>query len=400
MPSYNAAWRFLLAGFVVFGSQIPAAFPFAGPQCSPRRNTCFPSSTLVKSRRSSSCRNSIGSVTYASRSGIQSNASNGNESELDDIGNIVWLQDRFELTDEWSLKTAHQSRNKQVDTLDRAIISDRLEFLQNRLKLSAEELKSIVRKYPGLLLYQSDENVGPTLHFLSDRLGVGKKALAKIVKDCPTLLGSKQETLQRNLDYIESRICLNEAEKVATVVKKCPKLLSLSIDENLEPTVIKFQNYFGFDDAEVSAVFMKFPNLLSLDFDKSIKARIEWFRETLHANVKEISKIVKKQPTLLASSVNLLESKHLWLKKRLEVDDKTLKKIVLKMPSILCCSQEDNLEPTIQWFERRFAITAKQVGIMMGICPSLLVCSICENLEPTLVFYTRNVLGTRLLEQC
>merc|ERR1719389_554745 len=131
-----------------------------------------------------------------------------------------------------------------------------LASLEKRLQLSAGELKKVVLGCPTLLGLSWEDNIEPTLASLEKRLELSAGELKKVVLGQPTLLGySWQDNMEPTLtslanpdqdyfslpstraNYVVREFLHFSPAELKKVVLRCPTLLGMSWQDNMEPTL-------------------------------------------------------------------------------------------------------------------------------------------------------------------
>lgn len=158
--------------------------------------------------------------------------------------------------------------------------------------------------------------------------------------------------------------------------------LNATYDDNTEKNRAFLRERLGFTKRRMDAE-ESLRNILTLE-DGVLDQRVKWLKKRLKLKEREIKKMTQSQPHILGRLSTNLAPKLDFLRTRLQLsDDESLRKIVMVAPHILCCSIEDNIEPTIKWLQNRFGLDDKAVGKLIMRHPYTLGCSVTENLEPT-----------------
>ncbi len=73
--------------------------------------------------------------------------------------------------------------------------------------------------------------------------------------------------------YLVSELGVPES-RIPDLVERCPKLLGCSINKNLRPTVLFFQQELKLDKNKLSDIVTKYPTLLGLSIDNNLRPKV------------------------------------------------------------------------------------------------------------------------------
>jgi hypothetical protein len=109
---------------------------------------------------------------------------------------------------------------------------------------------------PSLQFEELDQ--GETLDWLQERLGFSDEELGKLVRRQPTILNlSVQEQLEPNTLWLQDRLALDQKSLQRVLLRLTPnigglaQLLGSKMEENLEPTLVWLQERLLLDDAGI-----------------------------------------------------------------------------------------------------------------------------------------------------
>jgi hypothetical protein len=118
------------------------------------------------------------------------------------------------------------------------------------------------------------------------------------------------------------------------------------------------------DDDSLSKLVQKCPSVLGMSIDNNLEPKLAWLKARLKLDDEGIYKLVKAQLQVLSYSIDdNLEPTLVWLQKRLVLDDASLSELVQKYPSVLGYNIENNLEPTMKFYEDCVASDATRTKI-------------------------------------
>jgi len=321
----------------------------------------------------------------------------GRKDDSDDVSssNLSWLQHRFNFSEEWR-RRVEVGFNERVDDLNRTAMIERVDWLQQRLNLSHTEMATIIRKQQFALAMKVD-TMSSTLRFYEERLGLRNKSLARFIQKHPQLLyagvGSGQ-SVQRNLDWIQNRLYLNNTKiisnkTISKFVLQYPTVLSLSVENNLDPKFNALQKRLGLNETQVARLCIKWPPLLGMSYSTNIGPTLDWLQNRLDLDEQQLGKMVSKHPTIISSNPEeKIEPNLKWLQERLCLDAEAVRAMAIRQPGLMGGSTSMKMEPCLAWFSEQFPeLDQSALGWIMRQQPSLLCYSISNNLEPTLQFY-------------
>jgi mTERF len=303
--------------------------------------------------------------------------------------NLIWLKERYNLTDKWLEKAeiADRSGSASMSYVARSVIVDRMKNWKKNLKLTDSEI-SMILEANHRILNGKEGTINAAIQFLMQNTALTKSDLRKIFLSYPTSISFSNQNLQEKVNWIQDTLDLvNDRKGLASILRKHPQVLSLSPHENLQPTFNWFQERLGLSHTQTAEMIRKQPTLLGYNVENSIEPKIRWFEESFPWEEDELGKVrnsVAKQPGLLKARIETLERNLQWLKKRLDLSPEDSKKIFLKHPTLLVHSAEEKIEPNLQWLEDNLGLDFSQLRKIVVTTPALLSMSIPNNLQPTL----------------
>lgn len=139
----------------------------------------------------------------------------------------------------------------------------RVEYLASTLQLGPKELAKVLQT-GSVLALSVDQNLIPTLEYLKCDLLL-EENLKKSILSHPPLLALSLSNLRRKTEALNS-INKGLASKVAS---RCPSVLSLSLDDNLYPTIDFLAMVWGCrtDDRVMGKWLLEYPNILTLSVE-------------------------------------------------------------------------------------------------------------------------------------
>ena len=141
------------------------------------------------------------------------------------------------------------------------------------------------------------------------------------------------------------------------------------------------------DDKALQKLFVTM-HVFTLSIEENLEPTLDWLQDRLELSDTALSKMIQLNPQILSYSIpDNLEPKLNWLQQRLEMSDTALSKLIQKWPAILCLSIPDNIEPKLNWIHQRLCLTDEELSKLIQKLPPLLGCNIDTNIEPTINFY-------------
>ena len=307
-------------------------------------------------------------------------------------------------------------------------LENRKEQLRVLLSASKEEIDKLVHQNPSVVICRDiEKNHGPKLKLLQERLGISKRATGQLCIKRERLLGTSLATLKNRMDWLQARLNLNKSQLKRIFVRD-PVVLTLSINDNLEPTIDNIQSILELNDEEMTKIFVKSPDVLRFNMSvENIKQRLSLLRELLdlpEGDVEGVRKCVIIRPDILFWPEESMKESQQWIQQRfglsdakiaqmcrqrsqllysntttlgdntnsiqavLSLSDDELSDLVSKYPAILCCySIEENIKPKLRYLRTRFELDDDALKNLVLKAPQLFGYSE-TNIEEKLQFYS------------
>jgi hypothetical protein len=163
-------------------------------------------------------------------------------------------------------------------------LKPRLDFLQERLDLSDTELACWFEKSNSAILGLSVEaNLKPTLDFLQTL--VNPSELKKAVRSHPPLLGLSLTNLQEKVSYFQGLEEPSSHSRLAgRILAKCPSVYSLSLGQNIQPTIEFLSRIWGATPPKRQHVLAhrlcEYPTILTLSLEGNIRPTVHFYNRT------------------------------------------------------------------------------------------------------------------------
>ncbi|GFS37687.1 mitochondrial transcription termination factor family protein [Actinidia rufa] len=236
--------------------------------------------------------------------------------------------------------------------------------------------------------------------FFKDR-GFDDKSIHVMLKKCKRLEGVQRERACENWDYLKS-IGIQE-RKLPSIVVKCPKILTLHLDEKLIP-MVQCLATLGTKPREVASAITKFPHILSHSVEEKLCPLLAFF-QALEVPEKQLGKMLLLNPRIISYSI---ESKLSQIVDFLAIlglsKEGMIGKVLVKNPFIMGYSVDKRLRPTLEFLKSiglseldlQKSRSGQIVALVTGY-PPILIKSISNSLEPRIKFLVE-VMGRRIEE--
>ncbi|KAF3781863.1 hypothetical protein EJ110_NYTH35585 [Nymphaea thermarum] len=266
------------------------------------------------------------------------------------------------------------------------------------------------------------------LGFLKEK-GFDEKCMGQMLQKCKHLEFTEAERAQENWKYFED-IGIPR-RKLPALIRKCPKLLVLGLDERLKPTV-ECLKALSKKPKEVTSAILKFPYILSHSVEEKLCPLLAFF-QALGIPEAEVGKLIMLNPRLISYSIELkllpvvdfltglvsnkegavgrilVKNPYIMgysIEKRLRptadflrsigLKEEGLQRVAMTFPQVLCRDAEKTLRPNLE-FLRTSGLGPSQIAKLVAGFPPVLVKSIKNSLEPRIRFLV-HVMGRNVDE--
>ena len=307
-------------------------------------------------------------------------------------------------------------------------MENRKEQLRVLLSASEEDIDKVVRQNPSIIERSDiEKHHGPKLKLLQERLGISKKAAGQLCIRRERLLTNSLETSENRMNWLQARLNLNKSQ-LRKIVKRDPVVLTLSIEDNLEPTIDNIQSILELSDKELTKMIVRQPEVLQRNMSaENIKQRLtllkellslpegdvegvrkriisspemlfwpkesmkesqQWIQERFGLGDAKIAQMCRNRSQLLYANTTTLGDKAASIQTALSLSDDELSDLVSKSPAILCCySIEENIKPKLRYLRTRFQLDDDALKNLVLNAPALFGLS-RDNIEEKLQFYS------------
>jgi mTERF len=198
----------------------------------------------------------------------------------------------------------------------------RINFLAETCHLSKKNVASLIKSSSGILGLSVEENLKPTLDYLTQVLNCtdtfDPQALNKCVMSHPLILALSQRNIKQKVDYFYELARMNGdgmgAILAARIALRCPMVYSLSLQENVIPTIEFLKRVWGSpqftmdctsDDtvhAEEINTFISFlleyPGILTLSLEGNLQPTLRFYNMTGYTQLDSDWNLVAGKPKI------------------------------------------------------------------------------------------------------
>ncbi|BFI30727.1 mTERF domain-containing protein, mitochondrial [Marchantia polymorpha subsp. ruderalis] len=193
-----------------------------------------------------------------------------------------------------------------------------------------------------------------------------KEQAMQVLKQCPLLLSlSLEEELQPKIAFLRT-LGVRDLPKV---ILFSPNLLLGRLELNLMPKVAFFESY-GIQRQSIGKIIERFPTVLTYSIEGNMMSKTK-FLESIGLERESIAKVIMRSPYIFALSIEENMRPKVKLLESIGVDKKFLSKLITRCPKIFCLSNEDNVLPKIKYLES-IGVEKECMGKIVATCPSIL----------------------------
>ena len=263
-----------------------------------------------------------------------------------------WLQTRLNLNKSQLKTVVERDPGVLIISIENNL-EPSIENIQSVLELSDEELTKLVVRSPDVLRKNmSAENIRQRLSLLQKLLGLpdgDTKGLRKYIIAAPPLLFWSEESMKENQQWIQQRFGLGDAK----VAQMCRNRLALLYSKNstLEKKVDLIQSDLFLSEEELSGLVSKFPPILHGYSPEKMRTKLQYLRMRFDLDDDALKNLLLKAPSLFTVSEGNIEEKFQFYSKL--VGRKDAKDMVVEKPYLLVnYSLESRLKPRLEEVEK------------------------------------------------
>lgn len=260
-----------------------------------------------------------------------------------------------------------------------------VEFLREK-GFDDESIKRMVRRCNPLEITGRDR-ASENWNYL-ESIGVQKRKLPYVVFKCPKVL-----TLGLNQKLVPTVQCLatlgSRPGEVASAITKFPNILSHSVEDKLCPLLAFFQ-VLGISEKQLGKMLLLNPRLISYSIETKL-TRITDFLASIGLNKEGlIGKTLVKNPFLVGYSVEKRLRPTTEFLKSIGLDEQNLQRVICNFPEVICRDVNRVLKPNLA-FLKRCGFDSKQIATLVAGYPPVLIKSVNKSLEPKIRFLVEDM---------
>jgi len=327
-----------------------------------------------------------------------------------------YLKDKIGLSDETMWKITFEAGS--VLGLTAKTLDWKISVLRRNMKLSDDDIREIIRKYPAILHKSADKKLAPTILLLVRALDLSKADLRAMIVKYPCIMGYSAQNLLSKVDFFTGTMgfTIDETRKLVVddprlmcaavetglmprmgflhkemaismedlrkIVKKNPRVLLYSVEKNLKEKLISFLVMrLRMESRHVCKLLLAFPELLDYNLEDVILPIARYFMSDLEFSPTEFRSIMLKYPRLMSNSLRKIKHVVGFFRYEFDLDASQVKRIIFQGPQTVALS-DDNLKSKISFLRDMFKLDTSEVRKVIVGMPTLLMCSIESNLRP------------------
>lgn len=226
-------------------------------------------------------------------------------------------------------------------------------------------------------------NAGSLTQWLREK-GFDEEAIGRMSRRCKNLHGLDAGEASGVWDYLLNVVKI-ERRKLRYVVTKCPKVLTLSVDDKLVPTV-QCLTTLQAKPGEVAQAIVKFPQILFHSVEEKLCPLLAFF-QTLGISEKQLAKLLMVNPRLISYSIEAKFSQTVDFLIGLGIDKEgMIGKIMAKEPYIMGYSVDKRLRPTAEFLKSAVGLEGSNLQRVIMSFPDILSRDVDKILRPNLAF--------------
>jgi mTERF domain-containing protein len=225
-------------------------------------------------------------------------------------------------------------------------------------------------------------------------IGIQERKLPSIISKCPKVL-----TLGLNEKLIPMVECLatlgSKPREIASAITRFPHILSHSVEEKLCPLLAFFQA-LGVPEKQLGKILLLNPRLISYSIDSKLTQIVDFLAALGLTKDGMIGKVLVKHPFIMGYSVDKRLRPTSEFLKSVGLTELDLQTVVMNFPEVLCRDVNKILKPNFAYL-RRCGFNDRQIAALVTGYPPILIKSIRNSLEPRIKFLVE-VMGRQIDE--
>jgi mTERF domain-containing protein len=157
-------------------------------------------------------------------------------------------------------------------------IQPKTQFLLLDLGFTVKETRSVFMKFPRLVTY-SLRKIKHVVGFFRYEVGMSAAQVKSVIRKAPGIIGLATDTkIRKKVDFLQSSLGLSDRE-LRNFIAAMPNLLNLDKHNNLIPKLDYLKNFFNTDDGLRDAI-LRCPTLLAYSLENRIRPRMEAMQQS------------------------------------------------------------------------------------------------------------------------
>lgn len=175
-----------------------------------------------------------------------------------------------------------------------------LSFVEESLQMSADETQRLVTKMPVFLSYSINNDLAPSIRFFEDELGFSPSQIRRMIITYPPVANySGHANIEAVLDLMNE--IFDDPKDILRISLVEPIVWSLPIDD-LVSRVSFLSQSMELDLDELRIILTSLPKLLTLSVDNNVMPKMDFFLK--HMSKEDLRAYVLESPTILSSSLD------------------------------------------------------------------------------------------------
>ena len=267
------------------------------------------------------------------------------------------------------------------------------------LGISLAQISKLKEKYPSVFQLPSSK-ISKCIEYLlsqivSDNTTTNdtqvRTAVGKVIKANPNILNLSLTNLESKISFFQQECGFQSGEKLMILLNKFPSVLTLSLENNLRPTMELILNLL--ETSQHSDASMAMTTGINVTYYKYTNDR-----ERLHKTLSSHPQLLALSPTNLLSKIAHFDSidtnDALVSPSKVEYKAPILAaRIAIAAPSVYSLSLEKNIIPKIEMLTKLWGIhnraPTRSLAKRISEYPNILTLSLDANIRPTVSFYQR-----------
>eukprot|EP00803_Ostreobium_quekettii_P009437 evm.model.scf_60.19 EVM.evm.TU.scf_60.19 scf_60:141902-143783(-) len=166
------------------------------------------------------------------------------------------------------------------------VLRRRAQYLKVELEMEPRHIGTALRKWPFLLDLPIKEVIEPRVRYLKSLKYSPSEIGALVVADPQVLSNPSAQNFESLVDFFYNDLEM-ENEYVRAMIRRAPRLLGLSVKDDVIPK-IQFFRSMGLSDRGIRRLVSQAPSVLALSLDRNIRRRLAFLQHEVGKDVREV----------------------------------------------------------------------------------------------------------------